>query len=190
MPLESLSQMPELLRFYAKLQSHWTKVFRWKQIFAQITKMASYLFWTWTFLLPQAKLNLVSFAKKMTSPYCILYRSAISQKTKRDSLFQDGIRRLRNMSPGIGLVERRNVLSSYMNTLKISGYDQKFRFTLLKGILDREKVNNAEILSGARTKYRCHSQIMSMKASRLGKHNSTWFLRMRVPIVLNTLHTW
>ena len=70
------------------------------------------------------------------------------------------------MSPGIGLVERRNVLSSYMNTLKISGYDHKFRFTLLKGTLDREKVNNAEILSGARIKYRSGSQIMSMRATR------------------------
>ena len=51
------------------------------------------------------KVEFSFFRKKMTSKYCILYRSAISQKTKRDSLFQDGIRILRNMSPGIGLVE-------------------------------------------------------------------------------------
>ena len=41
------------------------------------------------------------------------------------------------MSPGIEDSERFTVLGRYMNTLKISGYDQGFRFTLLKGVLKR-----------------------------------------------------
>ena len=43
------------------------------------------------------------------------------------------------MSPGISEVERRQVLSEFMNTLRLSGNDPKYRVCLLKGILDKLK---------------------------------------------------
>ena len=70
--------------------------------------------------------NKVSFgfySKQMTSPFCNMYRSAIPSKVKKDSLLQEGLRRLRNMGQGIGEIERNLVLSRFMNTLRISGYN-------------------------------------------------------------------
>ena len=63
------------------------------------------------------------FSKSMSSPFCIMYRSAVSTKTKRDSLLQEGLRRIRNCSPGSDPNTRKEALTKYMWTLMVSGYD-------------------------------------------------------------------
>ena len=47
------------------------------------------------------------FKKECASPFTILYRSALSANTKRNSIFQEGLRRLRNMSSGINQEEKK-----------------------------------------------------------------------------------
>ena len=116
------------------------------------------------------------YSKPMETPYVNLHRSALSAKTKRDSNFQEGMRRLRNMSIGIPDPEKNQILTQFMNQLRISGYDHKYRFDLLKGILDRQDQIRQEVESGTRVLYRSRREIVKQKQARLGKHNNTWFL--------------
>ena len=117
------------------------------------------------------------YLKPMSSPYQMLYTSAIPQKTKRDSLLQEGLRRLRNFSTGVPEAIKNDCMSRFMNSLRISGYDQKFRYELLKGIQAREAQIEQEINSGNRVRYRSREQILEQKAKSLGKYPNTWFLR-------------
>ena len=52
------------------------------------------------------------YQKSMASPYVNLYRSALPTRTKRNSLFQEGIRRLQNISPGVSLEEKNTILAT------------------------------------------------------------------------------
>ena len=70
------------------------------------------------------KIHFYFFSKPMINPYTIMYRSAIPAKVKKDTLFQEGLRRLRNTCPEAPDQEIKDVLRTYMNTLRISGYDQ------------------------------------------------------------------
>ena len=117
------------------------------------------------------------YRKGVTSPYCIMYNSAISVKTKRDSLLQEGLRRIRNTCKQATQVEKRRVLGEYMNMLRISGYDVKYRYNLLNGILKREKQIEGLIQQGLRVRFRSREQIINEKKQKLGKYANTWFLR-------------
>ena len=59
----------------------------------------------------------------------------------------------------------------------LSGYDQKFRYTMIKGILERRKQINEKIEAGTWNRFRNKTQILSDKSSRLGKFPATWFLK-------------
>ena len=117
------------------------------------------------------------YQKPMNSPFCNMYRSALAAKTKRDSLFQEGLRRLRNMSQGISHLERCSIMDRFMNTVRVSGYDARYRVTLLKGILDRQKQLETEFESGEKQRYRSRQQIKDQKSAKLGKYPDTWFIK-------------
>ena len=53
------------------------------------------------------------YQKPMATPFVNLQRSALPAKTKRDSLFQEGIRRLRNMSEEIITLKRSSYLRPF-----------------------------------------------------------------------------
>ena len=81
------------------------------------------------------------------------------------------------MSPGLPQNTKNKVFSNYMNTLRVSGYDAQYRFTLMKGILMRIRECEDQIASGTRIRYRDKSQIMQMKAAKGGNYPNTWFLK-------------
>lgn len=74
------------------------------------------------------------YQKPMASPYIIKYDSALSSKSKRQALVQEGLRHLQNMGPGVPEEERHHVMSKMMNAMLLSGYNQRFRLEILKGI--------------------------------------------------------
>ena len=83
------------------------------------------------------------YKKPMSSPFQIHYRSAIANRTKRETLLQEGIQILRNSGTDASHLERTNELSKLMNSLRISGYDQAYRYHILKGILNlKQKLAN------------------------------------------------
>ena len=67
-----------------------------------------------------------------------------------------------------------------MNRLRISGYNESYRFQLLSGILNEWKNIQEKIDSGARIEFRSREQILEAKTQKVGKHPSTWFLRGRM----------
>ena len=99
------------------------------------------------------------YQKSMYSPVVNMYRSDVSAKTKRDSLLMEGIRRLRNISTGVSETERRNILGRFMNTLRLSVYNSKYRSELLRGILKRDREIQTEIDSGKRVRHRSRQQM-------------------------------
>ena len=120
------------------------------------------------------------FKKPMASPYMIMYSSALASKTKRQALVQEGLRRLRNMGPGVSQEENLSVMSRLMHSMMMSGYDHKFRLDILKGIQNEQLRIDREIQDGTRKQYRSREEILEQKARRLGKHPNTWFLRGKV----------
>ena len=83
---------------------------------------------------------------------------------------------MQNCSPGIPEGERKQILSKFMNALRISGYTHAYRLELLKGILNRIKEIELEIVAGTRIRYRSRTQIEDQKRSKLGQFAHTWFL--------------
>ena len=77
------------------------------------------------------------YQKPCSTPYVIQYRSAISATTKRSSLFQEGMRRWQNMAPSLPNEAKCEVLTKFMHTLMVSGYDQAYRYSLIQGIMKR-----------------------------------------------------
>ena len=85
------------------------------------------------------------YSKPMASPLAIMYKSAPPAKSKRVSILQEGLRRLRNLDPLATDVEKQEILSQFMAKLLWSGYDHKFRHQLLEGILKRSDEIEKEI---------------------------------------------
>ena len=87
--------------------------------------------------LVQDQIEFSFYRKPMANPRVNLYRTAISNRVKRDSLMQEGFRCINNCSSGISESEKCRILSDYMNSLRISGYFEPYRYDILKGILRR-----------------------------------------------------
>ena len=117
------------------------------------------------------------YKKSMSCPYVIMDRSAINHRTKRNTLLQEGLRRIRNMDQNISSDEWREVLSIFANTMRVSGYSQKVRYDTIKGIIARYKQTEEEITAGTRQRYRSGDIIRQQKDSKLGQSTNTWFLR-------------
>ena len=54
-------------------------------------------------------------------------RSAISMGVKRSTIFSEMMRRIRNTSNSLGWTEIARHLSKYMDSLRLSGYNELFR---------------------------------------------------------------
>ena len=63
-----------------------------------------------------------------------------------------------NCSDKVSDEEKSLILSKFLNTLRISGYDQLYRFQNLKRILVRQKQIDDEKALGNRVKYRSQSE--------------------------------
>ena len=67
------------------------------------------------------KVQFIFFKKSVSNPRVKMYTSAISSRTKRDTLMQEGYRHIKNCSEDISDEVKNQILSKYMNTLRISG---------------------------------------------------------------------
>ena len=77
------------------------------------------------------------YHKPMASPYVIMERSAMSGKTKRSALFQEGLRRLNNCSLDLEWEEKAVFLTELSWKMMISGYSGTSRYQLIKGVVER-----------------------------------------------------
>ena len=80
------------------------------------------------------------------------------------------------MSRGVQPEEKAKILSKFMFSMKISGYDTKYRLEILKAALNIEEKEEEEILKGTRVRYRTRKEIEEMKSAKPGNSSNTWFL--------------
>ena len=116
------------------------------------------------------------YSKDIASPFTILERSAVSMSTKRNTIFQEIIRRIRNTSPDHPWTTTAWTLTEYMNKLQISGYNHRFRYNVLKGAIDRSETMERKYKEGVLNRYRSRSEINKIKAERQGRNPNTWFI--------------
>ena len=117
------------------------------------------------------------YRKEVASNRVIMERSAVSTRVKRDTLFQEGLRRLRNMDRGSTEEEEKEVLGEFSNSMMVSGYSEKVRRDIVKGVLERGKQVESEIEAGNRVRFRTREEIDEMKSKNKHRHRSTWYLR-------------
>ena len=117
------------------------------------------------------------YKKPMASPFTVLKRSAISDRCKRVTLFQEGIRRLQNTSLNVPQSTIRDIMSEYSNTLRISGYSERFRSNTINGVMERWKTVTKEVEDGKRVLHRSQEQIQEQKSRKDGRTPATWFLK-------------
>ena len=117
------------------------------------------------------------YRKEVATNQLILQRSAISNRIKRDTLFQEGIRILRNCDIRTDTKDMREVLGGFCNRMRISGYGPKTRKDIIRGVLERSKVMEENIRNGTMKRYRNRDEIIASKESSKGRFKNTWFLR-------------
>ena len=85
------------------------------------------------------KVQFSFFKKPVSSPFTIMYASALPANQKRNSLFQECLRRLRNCAPSISWEDKAKMLSDYINSLRWYGDSHKYRARLMEGVSKRQR---------------------------------------------------
>ena len=67
------------------------------------------------------------YEKKMKNKYVMMRNSAVGMKTKRRTLVQEVVRRMRNSDRETELEEVGEVLSKFCQKMRDSGYEEKMR---------------------------------------------------------------
>ena len=131
------------------------------------------------------KIKYSFYKKDCASPFTVLKRSAIPDSVKRQTIFQEGIRRLLNTSIDASKEEINLILSEFSNMLRISGYSEAFRSNTISGIMKRWDVVLSEVKDKKRSLHRCQEEIRDAKSSKGGRTASTWFLKGTTTATLN-----
>ena len=87
------------------------------------------------------------YKKEVSSPFTILKRSAVSYNTKKNTLLQEALRRLGNISNDLPWSETKSHMDIFSNMMRISGYSIKERYHIIKGSIERHKQMLAEVES-------------------------------------------
>ena len=132
----------------------------------------------WTQEVDRVKTIMHSFYKKpVASRYTVLKRSALSYKIKKNTLLQEALRRLGNISTSLPWTETVAHLAEYSNMLRLSGYSEKERYNNIKGAVTRHREMIREVETGERhSLYRTRDQILTAKDLKGGLSAASWFL--------------
>ena len=85
----------------------------------------------------------------------------------------------------VSLMIKKNVLSKFSNSMRISGFDEAYRFEIIKGALDLYSKCDEETAMSNRVICRNKEQIEAKKKEQLGKFSNTWFLEGTTTNVIN-----
>ena len=129
------------------------------------------------------------YRKLMATQFTILQRSAMSAGTKRNSLFQEALRRLRNCHPDIDWKVKVNHLNSFSNMMKVSGYDAKYRYETIKGAVERHREMLRLAETGEINLFRTRREIKESKLERGGNSASSWHLKGETTSTVNIAAT-
>ena len=114
------------------------------------------------------------FSKPMAPPRVILAASAQPWGQKRTTLTQELIRRLLNCRPELGCGVKLKHVNRYMQMLKNSGYDEKFRTEVLRsGLAGYNKILESN-KTGAKPMYRSKEWHVSSRRMEKHKKKKNW----------------
>ena len=85
------------------------------------------------------------YVKSIANKYVIDQRSAMSMQSKRRILTQMCLRVFLNNSKHLSWEEKKETVEFFIRRMQASGYDQKFRYEILKSAINAyEKMNSDE----------------------------------------------
>ena len=129
------------------------------------------------------------YKKEISHPLTIMKRSALSMTTKRSTIFNEMMRRIKNNSNNDDWTTIAEDLSEYSNCLRESGYNHQFRCNTIKGILKLNDQIQTKIEKGESTRYRHSDTIKKMKETKTGKYNNNWFRKDNITDILQVNST-
>ena len=135
------------------------------------------------------KITHIFYKKKMAHKKTLMLRSAVPMKVKRETIFNEIMRRIRNTSPDQEWAITAETLSIFMDSLKKSGYNELYRFNVLKGALQRMDTFEKLIKDNIIRRYRTRSEIKMTKKQKPGRTNQSWFLRGNIVDTLQVSST-
>ena len=117
------------------------------------------------------------YKKEVSNEFTPLYKSAVSESMKLNTVFMEAYWRIVNCSPGTPWEEVSSQFTGFANTMRISGYNHIQRYNAIKGAITRYRDMESEIKTGVRKYfYRSGKQIREAKAKKKDWAN-TWFLK-------------
>ena len=75
------------------------------------------------------------FKKPVSSPLLMLERSAMPTRIKRNTLAEEGLRRLRNTKRDLPWEMKADILSEFSFSMMLSGYSEKVRCEIIQSVL-------------------------------------------------------
>ena len=112
-------------------------------------------------------------------------RSAIPDRTKKNTIFQEAIRRLYTTSLSVDGEVRKGIMADFSNMLRLSGYSQKFREDTLNGVISRWKQIITEVNEKKRQLHRSTKEIKRQKLLKGSVDNCTWFLKVEITTTMS-----
>ena len=125
------------------------------------------------------------YRKPMANKEVISQRSALSHTAKRNTIFQEGMRRILNCHPDLEWSQKAEHLSEFCYSMMISGYTESFRRDIIKGVIDRYNQMMTEVNSGDRELYRSKEKMEDDKKAKGGNSAATWHLSGNYKHVVN-----
>ena len=101
--------------------------------------------------------------------------TALAPRTKRATIFQEGMRRIRAWDSMATAEDKVHEMEIFANVLKRSGYAQEVRAQVIEGVMAREQ---EMVAKGVR--YRSGDEIREQKSANQHGHKNTWFLRGKI----------
>ena len=125
------------------------------------------------------------YSKPMASKSLIHFKSALSSQIKRSSIFSEGMRRLLNCHPDLSWEVKAEFLTDFANSMRISGYNQKYRREMIQGVIKRYNDLIESVQSGSRLLYRSKQMMREAKLAKGGISAASWHLRGDIKQTVN-----
>ena len=114
-----------------------------------------------------------TFYKKPCAPErTVMAGTALGARTKRNSVFQEGMRRVRALDQWATREEVDEQLEVFANVMRLSGYPQAYRAQVIEGVWLRNRQMDQEGV-----KARSGEEIKAAKLADPRRWKNTWFLR-------------
>ena len=121
-----------------------------------------------------SKIRWAFYEKKMKNRFVMMRSTAVGMKTKRRTLVQEVVRRMRNCDRDIELEEMGDILSKFSQKMRDSGYEEKMRREVVDAGVRayREQVRKEVI--GEKPLYRRRMQDREKKEEAKKKKRNFW----------------